>query len=1244
MIAASLCLSPSWAARGTSAALNTNVIAETGYGPLSGSNGPFTVAFWFKSGNPNPAPAYIVDASGLNGLQWSVIYGYSPQQIEFFTGDPTVRANSALTIGDSAWHHIAYRKSGPGTSAWDKFLDGVKIPINGAINFSLPAVSSLQLFNAVNGLAPCQCSIADILIYSSARPDAEMQSLAAGARPDMVTAPSLYWPLSGISTPEPDASGNNHPGLVQGNIFHVAAPPYSGAVARGASVASASNGISNPSFGPLSGSNGPFTIAFWFKSGNLNPTQTYIAEAHGPGQWSVIYGYTRQQIEFYTGDPTVRQNTGIAITDTAWHHIAYRKSASGPAQWDKFIDGVRTTINPSINFALPFVNSFFAFNADNGLAPCQCSIADLVVYGSARPDSEILGLSNGARPTLNPDPLVYWPLAATSLQEPDNSGNNHPGSVSGSVVATAGPPYIPTVARTIEGSSANLSISNTGFGPLSASNGPFTIALWFQSTNLTPSPSYIVEGFGGTGALQWSVIYGYTSQQIEFYTGNAVVRQNSGLPITDAGWHHVAYRKSAAGASAWDKFLDGVRIPISSSVNFSLPQVSSFYAFNADNGQALCHCNLGDIALYNAALSDSEVASLAQGARPLSVSEPPVLYWPLSGGLPEPDLSGNGNSGTITGLFGTTSPPPYAGTVSIVPPTATLSASANQQFTASVSGANSGVGWFVTPSVGNISTGGLYQAPSIIPAPSTVTISAVNASNATMYATSSVQLNPSGSSSSSSNSVLTAQYDTFRTGSNPQETALSPANVNVNGFGKLFSVAVDGYVYAQPLYVSASAVPGLGHNTLIVATMHNSLYAFDADSGGAPLWSVNFGSSVAITRDYLGPETGILSTPVIDPTRHAVYVVALNSDGWRLHAIDLLTHAEEAGSPVLIGGSVSGNGYDNVNGVVSFNPNQQLQRAALVLANSMVYVTFTSYADSDPYHGWIFGYNADTLAQTAIYNTTPNGGEGSVWMGGAGPAVDENGDLYVVAANGTWDGVKNFSQSFLKLSPSLSVLDWFTPADWASLDGVDADLGSTRAMLLPSTTLVIGGGKDGILWVLNRATGQMGHLQGGAGNPPIVETFHATTDLVTSGIETNGLWDGLAYWNPAPGGPLLYLWGSDDVLRSFRLLAGSFSTAPVAQTSLTRPFPGGVLAVSSNAGSGGIVWASTPNATTNVGTASGVLRAFDPMTLTELWNSSQNATRDAVGTFSKFSAPTVVNGKVYLATFSNQVVVYGLLH
>jgi hypothetical protein len=393
----------------------------------------------------------------------------------------------------------------------------------------------------------------------------------------------------------------------------------------------------------------------------------------------------------------------------------------------------------------------------------------------------------------------------------------------------------------------------------------------------------------------------------------------------------------------------------------------------------------------------------------------------------------------------------------------------------------------------------------------------------------------------------------------------------------------------------------------------------------------------------MGTEVGILSTPVIDPVRKVMFVVGRNSDGWRIHAIDLIAHAERAGSPVLIQGSVPGpNGYDSVNGIVTFNASQQMQRPGLLLANDTVYVPFASINDMDPWHGWIFGFNADTLAQT-VFCVTPNGGQGGIWNAGGGPAADQVGNIYVVTANGSYDGVTNFGESFLKLSSTLSVLDWFTPADWATLNADDADLGSTRAMLLPSTSLIVGGGKDGSLWVLNQATGQMGHLQGGTGNPPIVQTFQATTDLVTTGNETNGLWDGMAYWSTAPGGGRLYIHGSNDVLKSYQLTNGTFGTTPVAQSSVARPYPGGVLAVSSNGSGGGVLWATTPDSATNQSTSTGELRAFDALTLTELWNSNQNATRDSLGIFAKFSAATVANGKVYVATFSNQVLVYGLL-
>jgi outer membrane protein assembly factor BamB len=810
----------------------------------------------------------------------------------------------------------------------------------------------------------------------------------------------------------------------------------------------------------------------------------------------------------------------------------------------------------------------------------------------------------------------------------------------GSIQAVAGPPYLPPSGRSLLPSApSNSIIQNTSFPALSSSNGPFTVAFWFQSLNTNPGISYIVQG-ALSGSSQWAVIYGYTPQQVEFYTGSAAPRQNSAIPITDGLWHHIAYRKSGSGSSSWDKYLDGVKTNINPSINFTLPATAGFSAFNAASGGAPCRCSLGDVVLYATSLSDAEIQSLASGARPPSLAESPVLYWPMTGSNPEPDDSGSGNVGAIVGNIATASEPPYTGQVTISPASAQLGPSGSQQFSAAIAGGASTLSWFISPQVGSINATGLYQAPSSVTASTNVTVTGVNDANPLQYSTAAVTLN-SAPPPPTAGSVLTAQYDTNRTNSNPNETILTPNNVNVNQFGKLFSLTVDGYVYAQPLYVPTSLVPALAQNTVFVATMNNTLYAFNADTG-AQVWSLSLGAAQGTGYGFLAPEVGILSTPVIDPGRQVIYVVGRNSDGFRLHAIDLIAHTEKPGSPVLIQGSVPGpNGYDSAGGRVTFNASQQLQRPGLLLANNTVYVGFASIEDIDPWHGWLFGFAADTLAQT-VFCTTPNGGEGGVWMGGGAPSVDQNGNIYVAVANGTYDGQTDFGQSFLKLSPTLTVLDWFTPSDYATLNADDADLGSTRAMLLPSTSLLVGGGKDGSLWLLNQ--GALGHLQGGAGNPPVVQTFQATTDLVTSGNETNGLWDGMAYWSTAPNGPLLYIHGSNDVLKSFRLSNGTFNTIPVAQSSTTRPFPGGVLAVSSNGSLTGILWATTPDNATNNGPSTGVLRAFDAQTLTELWNSNQNSARDSLGMFAKFSAPTVANGKVYVATFSNQVLVYGMMH
>jgi hypothetical protein len=263
--------------------------------------------------------------------------------------------------------------------------------------------------------------------------------------------------------------------------------------------------------------------------------------------------------------------------------------------------------------------------------------------------------------------------------------------------------------------------------------------------------------------------------------------------------------------------------------------------------------------------------------------------------------------------------------------------------------------------------------------------------------------------------VLTQHNDNFRTGANLNETQLNTTNVNVSQFGKLFSRAVDGFVYAQPLYLPDVAIPQMGvHNVVYVATEHNSVYAYDADDPAAssPLWQVNLGDSVPstdIAPDYgdLIPEIGITGTPVIDPVAGAIYVVAKSKDrdGYhqKLHALDVSTGAEQFGGPVEIAGSVLGTGDANVNGTVGFDPFVQLNRPGLLLSNGRVYVAFGSHADMDPYHGWVMAYDAATLQQVAVYNTTPDGGRGSIWMSGQGLTADPVGNIYVTSANGTCD-------------------------------------------------------------------------------------------------------------------------------------------------------------------------------------------------------------------------------------------------
>jgi len=489
--------------------------------------------------------------------------------------------------------------------------------------------------------------------------------------------------------------------------------------------------------------------------------------------------------------------------------------------------------------------------------------------------------------------------------------------------------------------------------------------------------------------------------------------------------------------------------------------------------------------------------------------------------------------------------------------------------------------------------------------------------------------------------VLTGGNDNYRTNANLSETILQPSNVKASSFGRLFALSVDGQIYAQPLYQQNVAMAdGSTHNVVFVATMHNTVYAFDADTPGTPLWSANLGPSVpaanytSISGPYqdISPENGILGTPVIDPSTGTIYAVAATLENgtyiYRLHALDTSSGAEKFGAPASIAAQVVGLGDNSVNGSVAFDASQHIQRPALLLANGIVYVSFGSHGDAAPYHGWMMSYSAvNVQTQLAVFNATPNGSGGAVWQSGRGPAADDAGNVYVVASNGDSDFTTNFSDSVLKLDPSqLTLNDWFAPFNFQSLSDSDEDLGSAGAMLIPGTNYLVTGGKQGMLYLLDQTA--LGKTT--ANDSQIVQEVN----LGGFGIFNMALWN-------RPDGPLLYTHIADTGVTAWKMTGNQFATSPSAQTltGFSVPFQGMALSANGVQPGTGILWVTAANTWPLPGP--GVLRAYNADGLGELWNSTMNS-GDDIGTYVKFANPTVANGKVYVATGDNQLIVFGL--
>jgi hypothetical protein len=513
-------------------------------------------------------------------------------------------------------------------------------------------------------------------------------------------------------------------------------------------------------------------------------------------------------------------------------------------------------------------------------------------------------------------------------------------------------------------------------------------------------------------------------------------------------------------------------------------------------------------------------------------------------------------------------------------------------------------------------------------------------------------------------SVLTWHNDNFRTGQNLQETILTPSNVNVSSFGKLFTIGVDGKVDGQPLYVPGLTIPGQGvHNVLYLATEHDSVYAFDADNGAllkhvSLLVGTETTSDVRSCSSQVSPEIGITATPVIDPQsgpHGTIYVVAMTKDtagGYhhRLHALDLTTLSEEFNGPVEVVATFPGStGTEKKNagdGVQTFLPAQHKDRAALLISNGIVYTSWSSHCDIGPYTSWVIGYNESTLAQTTVLNLVPNGRDGGIWGAGSGPQADGAGNVYIPTGNGTFDTTllgngfpsqKDFGNAYVKMSTSggaLAVADYFTMSNTVSETAVDADLGSGGGMLLP-TLLDAGGhardlavvaGKDTNIYVMDRTN--LGKF-----NPSANEMYQQLT-----GVLAGGVWSSPAWFNNT-----LYYGAQGNVLKAFPFANGRFNMNPASQSSATFQYPGTTPSISANGSSNGIVWAA--------GNGNAVLHAYAANNLgNELYNSNQNANgRDRFGVGNKFVFPTIVNGKVYVSStggVANQpgsVAVFGLL-
>jgi hypothetical protein len=905
------------------------------------------------------------------------------------------------------------------------------------------------------------------------------------------------------------------------------------------------------------------------------------------------------------------------------------------------ISGIPTAAVSSASLTFIVVDSSKPAQSATTTLTLSISAAKLVVSTSSLPKGQIgaaytasLAASGGTTP-------YSWQLTSGTL--PGGLSLSSNGTLSGTPTAAASasltfkvtdsskPAVSATTTLALTVSAAKLTVTSTSL-PAGQVGTPYTATLGAS---------------GGTTPYSWQLTGGTLPAGLSLATNGAL----SGTPSAKASSTSLTFQVTDAGSPAQTATLT---LPLTISAARLSITTTALPTGQANVAYAATLAASGGTSPYSWQLTGGSlpaglsfaVNGTITGTPSSPVSSSPLTFKVTDSGSPA-QTSGATLTLTITSATGIT--------VSVTPARAALAVAQTLAISATTNDV-AGVTWSISPSGGSFSSAtSLSGVSDVLTAPSAAgvyMVTATSVSSNKVSASFTVGVTDLGG-------VYTYHDDVARDGANTHEYALTTSNVNTTTFGKLFSCAADGAIYAQPLWVANLKVGGAVHNVVFVATAHDSLFAFDADTNPCKqLWQVSLidtvhggtGGEVTVpggtTGNLVGegdgditPEVGVIGTPVIDPVNNVLYVVSksMNAAGTsffqRLHAIDPTTGSEKSGSPVTIAatypGSADGGSVD------TFSAREENQRAGLTLANGNVYIAWAAHEDKTPYYGWVaaYSYNGSAFSQTAILNVTPNAGYGGIWMSGGAPAVDSSGNLYLSTGNGTFDATNttgfsnDYGDSFLQLSPALAVRTYFAPSDEVSDAANDHDQGAGGAALVLNLSgtaslkhLIIGGGKDGTLYVLN------GDSMGGLGDANSYQHFPLGHGLFATG----------AFWNNT-----YYIAGASGPVTafSFNSTTQMFNTNAISSSPTTFSWPGASPAVSaSGSATNGIVWAmnnSTYCTHQSKSCGPAVLHAYDATALTtELWNSTLVST-DAAGNAVKFSVPTVANGRVYIGTRGN---------